>query len=104
MIDKDPFSNATEFDSWMTLNCDRCVKASVMKPDGSYTMVRCAVQRDIFARMCSDRPISERSYDACQKRDCPYRVTERKPRIKKIQGPTLFDDENTEDSTPSGDD
>ena len=83
---------------------DRCIKASVMKPDGSYTMVRCAVQRDIFARMYSDRPISQRSYDACQKLMCPYSVAVRKPRIKKIQGPTLFEDETTEDNTPQGDD
>ena len=91
MIDRDPFSNGTEYDSWTCINCDRCVKASVMKPDGSYTMMRCAVQRDIFARMYSDCSISQRSYDACQMRDCPYRMTERKKRTKKIQGPTLFD-------------
>ena len=104
MIDRDPFSNGTEFDSWTSRNCDRCIKASVMKADGSYTKVRCAVQRDIFARMYSDRPISQRSYDACQKLMCPYSVTVRKPRIKKIEGPTLFEDEDTENSTPSGND
>ena len=78
-VNQDPFSNGTEFMDWDERNCQQCIKGSRMKkysdPDyPDYTPLRCAIQRDIFVRMVSDKqPISQRSYDACQNADCPYR-------------------------------
>ncbi len=83
-ISQDPFSNGTEFMNWESNNCDRCVKASrYIEKEDRYTPVRCAVQRDIFIRMGSSEPISQRSYDACQQWNCPYRKTERKRRNRR---------------------
>lgn len=82
-IDRDPFSNGTEFMEWEGNNCDQCVKSSrYIEKENRYTPIRCAVQRDIILRMMSPEPISQRSYDACQKWDCPYRKTERKRKAR----------------------
>lgn len=71
-----PFSNGTEFMVWEELNCDQCVKASRYNEEKQdYTKIRCAVQRDIFNSMGGEA-ISQRSYDACQQKDCPYKKTE----------------------------
>ena len=73
-VNRDPFSNGTEFDRWTERNCDRCIKDSHLKKyETGYTKVVCAVQRDIFSRMWSNEPIALRSYEACQQLDCPYR-------------------------------
>jgi len=78
-VDRDPFSNGESFRRWDANNCDRCVKASrYIEKDDRYTVVRCAVQRDILQRMISPEPISQRSYDACQQWNCPYRQEKRK--------------------------
>lgn len=85
-IDRDPFSNGTEYAMWEDENCCVCIKDSHLKEDGkTYTKIRCAVQRDIFMRMMSSEPIAQRSYDACQQRICPYRKTEWPKRKKKVK-------------------
>ena len=84
-VNRDPFSNGTEYERWEERNCDRCWKSSHIKKrrksiaEPVYTPVRCAIQRDIFLRMMSDEPIAQRSYDICQMLDCPNRQ-ESKPR------------------------
>ena len=73
-IDRDPFSNGTEFMRWEERNCDRCIKNSHIKDNEiDYTVIKCSVQRDIIIRMFSNVPIPLRSYEACQQLDCPYR-------------------------------
>lgn len=96
-VDKDPFSNGTEYSIWEERNCDRCWKSSHIKnnsdPDyPDYTPITCAIQRDIFTRMVSDKtPISQRTIDICQKPDCPFRQ-ERRPKYEKNKNlPKLFE-------------
>ena len=82
-IDRDPFSSGTEYEVWEARNCDRCVKASFFdERKNRYTKVRCAIQRDIFARMMNNDPIPIRSYRACQVDNCPYLKLER-PAIRR---------------------
>ena len=83
-ISQDPFSNGTEHMIWESYNCERCVKDSKLKKDGSYTYAdehnmpnRCAILRDIYVRMFSDEPIAERTVKICNDftmrgKTCPY--------------------------------
>ena len=93
-VDQDPFSNGTEHMIWEGLNCDRCTKNSHIKEDGnSFTIIKCAIQRDIFTRMFSNEPIAQRTIDICQMKDCPYRKEEwpkRKKAEKHKNEPKLF--------------
>ena len=95
-VDKDPFSNGTEYSLWEERNCDRCWKSSHLKKGGDpdyseYTQIKCAIQRDIFTRMYSDVPISQRTIDVCRMRDCPYRQ-EHRPKYEKYKNePKLFE-------------
>lgn len=88
-IDKDPFSNGTEFMLWNEHNCDRCVKAShYNEKKDEYTKYRCAIQRDIDTRAYSNEPISERTITICDNFtlwgvSCPYLHTESKKYMKK---------------------
>ena len=89
LIDKDPFSNCTELMMFEANNCDRCVKSSQPREDGSYTNAdksnmpnRCSIQRDYIARMCSGCLIAQRSFDVCNNyimkgEVCPYLQTTR---------------------------
>lgn len=89
-IDKDSFSNGTEFMLWNEHNCDKCVKASHYdEKKDKYTEYRCAIQRDIDTRMFSNEPINEQTIKICNDfvfagRLCPYLQTERKKYTKKI--------------------
>ena len=81
---KPPFSNGTEFMVWEEHNCDLCIKASRYdEKKQDYTKVRCAVQQGIIDSMMG-LPIPQRSYDALQEWDCPYKKTERTKRKAKI--------------------
>ncbi|MBO7510652.1 MAG: hypothetical protein J6T35_05650 [Bacteroidales bacterium] len=81
---------------WYDHNCDRCWKSSRLKKEGDtkyedeYTKIICAIQRDIFTRMYSIEPISQRTIDACHKADCPYRQEKRKKYEKHKNYPKLF--------------
>lgn len=95
-VDKDPFSNGTEFADWDSHNCDRCVKASRYRGESAageeYTKGRCAIQRDILSRMMSNEPIAQRTIEACSHWDCPYRQEHHKKYPKRVDKnqPTLF--------------
>jgi len=94
LIDRDPFSNGTEYMRWEELNCDHCWKSSRLKDnEKEYTKVKCAVQRDIFTRMMSNQPISQRTIDICSHADCPYRQEQRptKRYEKHKNEPKLFE-------------
>lgn len=88
-IDKDPFSNGTEFMLWNEHNYDRCVKASrYNEKKDTYSAYRCAIQRDIETRMFSNNPINERTIVICDDFTlrgllCPALQTERKHYTKK---------------------
>jgi len=91
-VDRDPFSNGTEHMRWEELNCDRCWKSSRLKDnEKEYTKVKCAIQRDIFTRMYSNEPISQRTIDVCRMRDCPYRQEHRPKYEKHKNEPRLFE-------------
>ena len=97
-VNRDPFSSGSEHDWWAARNCERCVKSSHIKrgsdPDfPDYTPLKCAIQRDIFVRMVTDKqPISQRTIDICRKSDCPFRQEHYKkyPRRPRKNEPTLF--------------
>lgn len=82
---------------WTSRNCDRCVKSSHLKenPYGEeeYTKFRCAINRDIILACVGDGTTGKRTYNICQKRDCPFRLEKRKRYQKRDIGPTLFDNE-----------
>lgn len=96
-IDRDPFSNGTEYMIWEENNCDRCVKSSHIKrgsdPDfPDYTPIKCAIQRDIFTRMVTDKtPISKRTIDICRSGKCPFKQTQHKKYEKFKNEPKLFE-------------
>ncbi len=97
-VNKDPFSNGTEFVLFEDVCCDHCIKASKPKGDG-YTFSnadehnmpnRCSIQRDIITRMACNEPINQRTIDVCNDFTlkgipCPYMKTERKKYAKKIK-------------------
>ena len=95
-VDRDPFSNGTEFERWHEENCERCWKSSHIKrgsdPDyPDYTPLKCAIQRDIFVRMVTDKqPIAQRTIDVCSERYCPYRQEHRKKYPRHSKEPSLF--------------
>lgn len=100
MVDRDPFSNGTEYMIWEERNCDNCWKASRYKGESiagaEYTKCRCAIQRDIFTRMVTDKqPIAQRTIDICRTGKCPYRQERQKKydRHKKTVAtiPNLFE-------------
>ena len=90
-----PFSNGTEFMAWTARNCDRCVKASHLRETiagEEYTSFRCAVQKEIILEATfPDVYVSKRTYDICQKLDCPNRQETRKKYPKRDNSPKLFD-------------
>ena len=91
-VDRDPFSNGTEHMRWEELNCDRCWKSSRLKDnEKEYTKVKCAIQRDIFTRMMSNHPISQRTIDICSHADCPYKQEHRQKYEKHKNEPRLFE-------------
>lgn len=95
-VNIDPFSNGTAYDRWDARNCQHCIKASRYKGENTYgeddyTKCRCSIQRDIFTRMYSNEPISQRTIDVCNKTDCPYRL-EHWPKYDKHKNePNLFE-------------
>lgn len=94
-VNKDPFSNGTEHMRWDERNCERCIKGSrYNEKTESYSKTRCAIQRDIFTRMYSNEPISQRTIEVCQMLDCPYRKEHypKRPKGDKYKNePKLFE-------------
>lgn len=92
-----PFSNSTEFMVWTARNCDRCVKASHLRETiagEEYTAFRCVVQKEIIlAAAFPDEYVSKRTFDICQKLDCPNRQETRKKYQKNKKYPNLFDEQ-----------
>lgn len=96
-VNKDPLSNGTEFMMFEERCCDKCIRASQQREDGTFTNAdkdnmpnKCAIQRDIVTRMYCDEPINERTVQICHDFTlhgvpCPYMKTERKKYAKKIK-------------------
>ncbi len=94
-IDKEPFSNGTEFMLFEYECCNKCIKASLPRKDGGFTNAddnnnpnKCAIQRDIVIRMYCNDPINERTVKVCYDfvmhgKLCPYMKTKRNKYIKK---------------------
>ena len=90
-VNKDPFSNGTEYMMWEERNCDRCHKSSHLTKDQTgYTKIVCAIERDIINRMWSNEPIAQRTIDICNMTDCPYRKEKRSVRKKDEKQLELF--------------
>ena len=89
-----PFSNVTDCMVWTIHNCDRCVKASHLQETIAgwrYTKFRCVVQKEILLNATfPDEYVSKRTYDICQKLDCPYKQETRKKYSKRDDSPKLF--------------
>ena len=102
-IDKDPFSNGEELDRFEYKNCNRCIKASQPREDGTYTNAdkhnmpnKCSIQRDIIIRMFCNEPINERTIKVCYDFTlhgilCPYLKTERKKYPKRYKNQTTLE-------------
>lgn len=101
-VNKDPFSNGTEYMMFEDLCCNKCVKHSRMKKEGDtmyedeYTKIVCSIERDIFIRMGSNEPINEQTVTICNDfamhgKLCPYMKTERKKYPKKIKNQTTLE-------------
>lgn len=96
-VNKDPFSNGTEHMMFEERCCNKCIKASKPRQDGSFTNAgddnmpnKCAIQRDIVTRMYCNEPINERTIKVCNDFImhgilCPYIKTERKKYTKKVK-------------------
>lgn len=96
-VNKDPFSNGSEHMMFEERCCNKCIKASQPRQDGSFTNSdkdnmpnRCAIQRDIVTRMYCNEAINERTVQICHDfvmkgELCPYMKTERKKYTKKIK-------------------
>lgn len=94
-VNKDPFSNGTEHMMFEERCCNKCIKASQPRQDGSFTNAgddnmpnRCAIQLDIVTRMYCNEPINERTIQICHDfimngTLCPYMQTKRKKYTKK---------------------
>lgn len=99
-INKDPFGSGTSHATFETYNCNKCIKASQPREDGTFTNAgddnmpnRCAIQRDIIIRMFCDDPISERTIKICEDFTlrgitCPCMKTKRKKYTKKVKNQT----------------
>lgn len=99
------FSNGTEYMNWTQRNCAQCVKSRSVRPskcpqsalDEDTPNYRCSVEREIDWQMIGNDEVSQRSYDATHKTNCPFKQTEYKryPRRRKVKGiGNLFEDEN----------
>lgn len=98
-VDKEPFSNGTQYMMFEDMCCDKCIKHSRIKQIDDttnkveYTKVTCSIERDIFTRMISNEPINERTITICDDfilhgKLCPYMKTHRRKYAKKIEGQT----------------
>lgn len=104
-VNKDPFSNGTEYMIFEERCCNKCIKSSEPRDGGDglthYTnqredgMPRCSIQRDIMTRMFCNDPIKHETIDICNNFNrhgtlCPYMKTERKKYEKKIENQTIL--------------
>ena len=87
------FSNGTEYMIWMSHNCEKCVKAVFYdEKKDYYPKYRCAVQKHIEKAAVTDGRGNKRDYEATHSCDCPYKVSERKPRkVKKDKNQLMLD-------------
>ena len=103
-INKDQFSNGTDFMIFEDYNCNKCIKASQPRDGGTrYTNAdkhnmpnKCSIQRDIIIRMFSNEPIKQKTIDICNDFTlrgilCPYLKTERKKYPKKYKNQTTLE-------------
>lgn len=102
-VNKDPFSNGTEFMMFEERCCNKCIKASQMRENGTFTNAdeynlpnKCSIQRDIMVRMICDNLINERTIQICHDfimkgTLCPFMQTKHKKYTKKIKNQTTLD-------------
>lgn len=101
-MNKDPFSNGTEYMMFEERCCDKCIKHSHLRREGDteyedeYTKIVCSIERDIITRMACDEPINQRTIDVCYDftmhgKPCPYMKTERKKYARRVKNQTTLD-------------
>lgn len=71
----------------MDRNCDHCVKASRMKPDGDYTKGRCVYQQDILKQWMGDGndEIRFQTFEMTRLAICPLRLEHYPSRKRKSE-------------------
>ena len=96
-VNKDPFSNGTEYMLFEEMCCNKCIKHSrYNEKTDEYTKIVCSIERDILERMCNNEPINQRTIDVCNDfilhgKLCPFMKTERKKVDKTKNLPKLFE-------------
>lgn len=96
-VNKDPFSNGTEYMLFEERCCNKCLKHSKYnEKTDEYTQIKCSIERDILERMYNNEPINQRTIDICNDfilhgKLCPYMKTERKKVDKTKNLPKLFE-------------
>ena len=90
------FSNGTSAENWLEHNCEgnpSCIKRQRVRRDGSGPFY-CTVQRDIIRQWFGLTGINEKTYNATQVWDCPYKQTtptKRKRKTKVDNQSNLFE-------------
>ncbi len=90
------FSNGTSAENWLEHNCEGnppCIKRQRVHRDGSGPFY-CTIQRDICLQWFGSTEINEKTYNATQVWNCPYKQTtppKRKQKTKVDNQPNLFE-------------
>lgn len=85
------FSCGTDFMVWQTNNCEKCIKAVwYNEKTKTFSKYRCSVQGQLESQIAGLYEISERTYNATQQINRPYKKTERNKKRKKDNEPKLF--------------
>lgn len=83
--EKPCFSNGTEYMTWQEKNCYRCVKATwYNEKTKDFPPYRCQIQGQIDGQTVGLDEINQRTYEAAQQAECPYKKTERKIYKKRV--------------------
>lgn len=82
-VNKLCFSNGSEFSSWVSHNCDHCIKSAKERKDGTFTKSHCKIDEEVGLQYITGEEVSSRTYDTTQKWDCPYKNEHRKRYITK---------------------
>jgi hypothetical protein len=82
-IEQQLFSNGSEHCSWISYNCEKCVKFSrYNEKKDTYSQFRCSIDKDIQMQAAGIvEAVNVKSAEAVELAICPYLETERKVKV-----------------------